>query len=215
VPDIGHYPCSEDAAIPVRSRYSIPMRVLTALMLAATLAGCAALAAHPSGQGRDSSTPAAEVLASPPASTPVASTPTPSASPSVVSASATLQPPVPPVHPVVWQVHVYLITLTRVDHSLVVAVVDSRGVQPVGDREFGSFDLVLTLVVNANPCCSIGPSPTPTPLPATYVQHYVGCCTPEYMYVNMAFGGTWAVRGTVTWGGQTKPVSASGTVSWP
>jgi hypothetical protein len=48
-----------------------------------------------------------------------------------------------------------------------------------------------------------------------YVQHYVGCCTPESLYVNMAFGGTWAVRGSVTWENQTKPVSASGTIPYP
>ena len=95
------------------------------------------------------------------------------------------------------------------------AVVDSRGIQPVGDREFGSFDLTLALVVNANPCCSIGPNPSPPPPPTIYVQHYSGCCTPEIMAVNMAFGGSWAVTGTVTWHGQTKRVSTYGSVSYP
>lgn len=103
-----------------------------------------------------------------------------------------------------WSVRVYLTVMDRFHQRLTVAIVDSRGIQ-----EPGSYNLTLALA--ATPCCPNNPTPPPGPIITT--QHYSSyCCTPVVMPVNLQWGGTWAVTGTVSWGGRTERVSESGPV---
>lgn len=96
------------------------------------------------------------------------------------------------------------------DYDVVVNIIDSRGLQ-----EFGSYDVNLFLTVYGNPNGPSLPNPTPRPTIGYLQYHYAGCCTPEVLYVNEPFGGTWAVSGSVTWQGRTAYVAGSGTVPPP
>jgi hypothetical protein len=176
---------------------------------AATLASCAAFARH-SAQQVDPSAAGDEIVVSTPEST-AAPTPTPTPTPTPsspqVPSEAKPQPPPPPAKPLAWEVRILVTNFASNERAVTVEIWDARTVvQP------GSFDLTATLVTNSNPCCGNGANPTPRPTPTTTIQHYVGCCTPKSIALNMYFGGSWTVTGTVTWQGQTKPISASGTI---
>jgi hypothetical protein len=66
----------------------------------------------------------------------------------------------------------------------------------------------LTLALAATPCCPNNPPQQPF----ITTQHYSGCCAPEAMPVNLQWGGSWALTGTVTWRGRVERVSESGPV---
>ena len=132
-------------------------------------------------------------------------TPSPTASPALTSASPKPVPkPMPIARPLTWTAQVSLVTYNPTLHSVAVTILDSRGV-----RLLGSFRLTLTRVVNPPPVCLSGPCPPP---PTTFVDRYSGCCTTEYMPLNMNWGGKWSIRGSVTYGGVTKSVSGSGAI---
>ena len=187
------------------------VQLIALVGIASTLSACAAWGRLTSAQ----STPPAALASN---ETPSASaTPTPSETPMASSSSQPVesQPPVPvapPAQPVPavrtpdpnWTAHVYF---TQPPYRVVVTILDSRGI-----HELGNYDLVLTMMSNPPRCCFIGPSPAPSPTSSPIVQHFAGCCTPEYLQVNLIWGGTWAVTGSVSFYGRTERVSASGTV---
>jgi hypothetical protein len=193
----------------MRGRYSVPIQIL-AVVAGATLASCAALPRH-SAQQVGPSAPADEVVATSASTTDATPTPTPTPipppSPTQVPSEAKPQPAPPPTKPLAWEVRIFVSDFGSNERAVTVEIWDARTVvQP------GAYDLIATLVANSNPCCGNGANPTPRPAPTTTIRHYVGCCTPKSIALNLYFGGSWTVTGTVTWQGQTKPVSASGTI---
>lgn len=172
------------------SRPSRCIPAIAALTVTLSLAACTTPAASVA-PGVPS--PSAQVLAPSPA-------PTPSKAGAVaLDKTKPVTTPGRQAHPPAWSVSVRLI-----GPSIAVRIFDSGGVP-----KWGSFHLILTVVENG-PRCFV--SPCSPPKPGTYVQHYDGCCTPEYIPMNLPWGGNWSVRGSVTYLGVTKSVSGSGTI---
>lgn len=180
----------------MRSSCSRRVLILMALTMGTSLVACTTSSPTSSVQPRLPSPSPSQVVAAAPLPTPTALHTLAPARPKPVAK------PVQHAPPLIWSVQVHVYNYNSTLHSVTVTILDSRGV-----RLLGSFRLILTRVVNPPPVCLTGPCP-----PTTYVDRYSGCCTTEYMALNMNWGGTWSVRGSVTYGGVTKAVAGSGRI---
>ena len=101
---------------------------------------------------------------------------------------------------------VVIIPPTRTITSLVLEVVNSRGLV-IG----ACYNVLLVNVANPLPPAGGAPPPSPT----TYRQSYQRCGDYLQVFINDYWGGSWSLTGTATVNGRTAPVSGSGTVSYP
>lgn len=185
----------------MRRRWSRRATVLMALAMGTSLVACTTSSPTSSVQpGLPSPSPSQVVAASP--------LPTPTALPTLAPARPKpAAKPVQPALPLAWSVQVRLFTYSPTLYSVAVIVVDAGG-----RRLPASYRLNLTRVVNPPPVCLSSPCPKP---PTTWVDGSSGCCTPESISLNINWGGTWSIRGSVTYRGVTKSVSGSGAIRYP
>ncbi len=108
-----------------------------------------------------------------------------------------------PAGPAAYSWHAVIIAPTAAMKSIVLELVDSRGLVISG-----CFNVVLVNVSNPPPPVGGAPPRSAT----TYRQTYSQCAMALQLFTNDPWGGTWSVSGTAAANGRTAAVSGSGTV---